>query len=194
MSLTDKQRRFVQAYLIDGNGKKAAIAAGYSPKGAEVQASRMLSQAKVQQALAEARRTLAITSGVTPEWVLAQLYEMASMDIREVVQWASEVTQVAEDPNTGVPILQVVNQVRLTDSDQLKAAAAAAISEVSQNKSGALKVKKVDRLAVLLAIARILGMFPGGTRPSAGKPAQPLADTAPDASAVEDGGWGQLLN
>jgi phage terminase small subunit len=195
MSLTEKQRLFVRAYLIDGNGKKAAIAAGYSPKGAEVQASRMLSHVKVQQALAEARKALAATAGVTPEWVMAQLLELASGDIRQAVQWASEVTEVAEDPNTGVPILQVVNQVRLTDSDKLTAAAAAGITEVSQTKGG-LKIKRVDRLAVILAIARMLGMGQAARLPA--KPAQPQAPgakpPAPAEASDDDGNWGQLLN
>lgn len=49
--LTDRQMRFVTEYLKDCNGKQAAIRAGYSVKTAEVQASRLLSLAKVQQEL-----------------------------------------------------------------------------------------------------------------------------------------------
>ena len=41
--LNPKQKRFVSEYLIDLNAKQAAIRAGYSPKTAEVQASRLLS-------------------------------------------------------------------------------------------------------------------------------------------------------
>ena len=44
--LNPKQQRFVDEYLIDLNGKQAAIRAGYSEKTAEVQASRLLSNAK----------------------------------------------------------------------------------------------------------------------------------------------------
>ena len=47
--LTSKQRAFVDAY--NGNGKETAIAVGYSPKTAESQASRLLSLAKVKQAI-----------------------------------------------------------------------------------------------------------------------------------------------
>jgi phage terminase small subunit len=196
-SLTEKQRLFVRAYLIDGNGKKAAIAAGYSPKGAEVAASRLLSQAKVQEALAAARMELAAISGVTPEWVLAQLQQMATLDIREVVRWESEAVDVAEDPNTGVPILKIDNRVVLTNSDDLSPAAAAAISEVAQTKSG-LKVKKHDRLAVLRTIAQILGMFPGqakAPKPGAKAPAaEATSSLTPDPPQDDAGGWGTLLN
>jgi phage terminase small subunit len=196
MSLTEKQRLFVRAYLIEPNGKKAAIAAGYSPKGAEVQASKMLRVPKVQQALAEARAAVIAVSGVTPEWVLEQLKLMATLDIREVVQWESEVQEVAEDPNTGVPILQLVNRVRLTDSDKLSAAAAAAIAEVAQSKSG-LKVKKHDRLAVLRTIGQMLGMFPSAARAPAKEPAQPPQGSrapVPDLQDADDNGMGKLLN
>lgn len=56
MSLTAKQAAFVQAYLVDSNGKKAAIKAGYSKAGAEVAASRLLRHPKVAEALKKARQ------------------------------------------------------------------------------------------------------------------------------------------
>ena len=46
--LTPKQARFVEEYLIDLNGKQAAVRAGYAAKAAEVQASRLLRNAKVR--------------------------------------------------------------------------------------------------------------------------------------------------
>lgn len=55
MSLTAKQTAFVAAYLIDSNGKKAAIKAGYSSAGAEVAASRLLRHPKVAAALKKAK-------------------------------------------------------------------------------------------------------------------------------------------
>jgi hypothetical protein len=46
-----KQSRFVEEYIVDLNGKRAAIRAGYSARSAEVQASRMLRDAKVKKAV-----------------------------------------------------------------------------------------------------------------------------------------------
>lgn len=54
--LTDQQMRFVTEYLKDCNGKQAAIRAGYAPRSAEVQASRLLSLDKVQNEI-KARQT-----------------------------------------------------------------------------------------------------------------------------------------
>lgn len=40
-TLTAKQQRFVAEYLVDGNGARAAIAAGYGRAGARVRAHRL---------------------------------------------------------------------------------------------------------------------------------------------------------
>jgi phage terminase small subunit len=51
VDLNPKQLIFVQEYIKSGNGKHAAIAAGYSELSAESQASRMLRNDKVKQYL-----------------------------------------------------------------------------------------------------------------------------------------------
>ena len=56
--LTPKQELFVMEYVVDLNGKQAAIRAGYSTKTAEVQASRLLSHVKVQAAVRQAQESL----------------------------------------------------------------------------------------------------------------------------------------
>ncbi|EHM00540.1 terminase small subunit [Acetobacteraceae bacterium AT-5844] len=197
MSLTEKQRRFVKAYLIEPNGKKAAIAAGYSPKGAEVQASRMLSQAKVQQALAEARKAVSIEAGITPAMVIAELAKIGFSDIRKVVKWMSDVQKMAFDPDTGEPVLEITNRIVLEDSEGLDEATAGSIAEVSMTKSGTLKVKLYDKRGALNDLAQILGMKTALRAPKA--PGVPSPDpqpspAAPDAPEGGDNGWGQLLN
>jgi len=52
--LTEKQSAFVQAYVSNGgNGTKAAISAGYARSGAKQEASRLIRNPKVQQAIAQ---------------------------------------------------------------------------------------------------------------------------------------------
>ncbi|MBR6839144.1 MAG: terminase small subunit [Oscillospiraceae bacterium] len=46
--MTVRQKRFVEEYLKTGIGKEAAINAGYSPRSAEQQASRLLAMPEVQ--------------------------------------------------------------------------------------------------------------------------------------------------
>ena len=48
--LPPRQQHFVAEYLVDQNGKAAAIRAGYSPRSAQVKASRMLDKPQVAAA------------------------------------------------------------------------------------------------------------------------------------------------
>lgn len=54
--LNDKQFRFVQSYMIDLDGQKAAIDAGYSPKSARTQAAKLLSSTKIAKAIGVLKR------------------------------------------------------------------------------------------------------------------------------------------
>ena len=55
MPLTDKQKRFVEEYLVDLNATQAAIRAGYSEKTAEQQAYQLLQKTSVSEAIAAAQ-------------------------------------------------------------------------------------------------------------------------------------------
>ncbi len=63
--LTPKQARFVEEYLVDGNGAAAARRAGYSPKRADQLALQTLRNAEVQTALDERRAQLSAQIGRT---------------------------------------------------------------------------------------------------------------------------------
>ncbi|HYH39903.1 MAG TPA: terminase small subunit [Azospirillum sp.] len=190
--MTDQKRRFVDAYLVDPNGTKAAIAAGYSPKTAAAQASRLLKDVDVAAAIERGRKLLAVRSGITPEMVLAELAKLGFSDIRQIIQWRANVQQMAEDPDTGEPVLQVNNEVVITDSAKLSPEAAAAIAEVSQSKDGTLRVKMHDKLAALVKIGQHLGMFrplPAPEQPGKKEQANTAARTAEQGTS-----WDGLLN
>jgi phage terminase small subunit len=75
--LTSKQARFVSEYLIDHNATQAAIRAGYSPRTAQEQSSRLLSNVMVSSAVAagQARQLAAIDLSATR--VLEELRRVA---------------------------------------------------------------------------------------------------------------------
>jgi phage terminase small subunit len=56
--LTDKQRRFCEEYVIDWNGTRAAIAAGYSEKTAKQQAHQLLDKPLLSEYIAEIQTDL----------------------------------------------------------------------------------------------------------------------------------------
>lgn len=68
--LTPKQEAFVREYLVDLNATQAAIRAGYSPKTAREQASRLLSNVNVMDAISAGKAARAEKLEVTAEQVL----------------------------------------------------------------------------------------------------------------------------
>jgi hypothetical protein len=84
--LTSKQRRFVQAYLQHGNGAQAAREAGYSPKAAKEQATRLLTYAHVQAALRDARHRAQAQADVTAEQITAELAKIGLAEVGDPVK------------------------------------------------------------------------------------------------------------
>jgi phage terminase small subunit len=79
---------FIAEYIKDGNGQRAAIAAGYSPKTARAQASRLLTRAQVkaevEQAKAEVIQKVKRRAGISLERVLVELARIAFFDPRSL--------------------------------------------------------------------------------------------------------------
>ena len=80
--LSPKAQQFINEYLVDGNGKQAAIRAGYAPRSAEVTASQLLRIPKVAEAIAGRREQLRKESGVTAARVVEELARIGFVDIR----------------------------------------------------------------------------------------------------------------
>ena len=143
--LTPKQSRFVEEYLLDLNGKQAAIRAGYSPKTAEVQGSRLLRNAKVQKALEAAVQARSRRTEVTADRVVAEFAKLAFADMRDY--W----------PKMG----ETVDLHRL-DQDRTAAIGEITIDEVV-DAGGTLhrrtRLKLHDKKGALDSLARHLGMF-----------------------------------
>ncbi len=74
--LNDKQKRFVDEYLIDLNATQAAIRAGYNEKNARVVAAQNLSKLNIQQYLQERRKKQIERNEVTQDKVLAELVKI----------------------------------------------------------------------------------------------------------------------
>ena len=80
--MTPKQARFVAEYLIDLNATQAAIRAGYSAKTAQVQGSRLLSNAMVAAAVATGKGRQLATADLSAVRVLEELRRLALVDLR----------------------------------------------------------------------------------------------------------------
>jgi phage terminase small subunit len=79
-TLNDKQLRFAQEYTVDLNATQAAIRAGYSTKTAYSQGQRLLKKDEIQDAIREANRKRSEATGITAEWVLTGIAEIATRE------------------------------------------------------------------------------------------------------------------
>jgi phage terminase small subunit len=80
MSLTPKQARFVEEYLVDLNATQAAIRAGYSPKTAYSQGERLLKNVEVHRAIQEAQEARSERTGITQDEVIRGLKKEAALE------------------------------------------------------------------------------------------------------------------
>lgn len=90
MALRGRQQRFVNEYLIDRNGARAYIRAGYKVKNedvAAVMASRLLRDDKVKKAIEAGEAELAERNKITQDKVLNRLWEMATADPNELMRY-----------------------------------------------------------------------------------------------------------
>ena len=74
--LNARQRRFVEEYLICGDGAEAAVAAGYRPSGAADRAEQLLRTPEVQRYRRELEQKLFDRLGVSSAWIGRRLVEI----------------------------------------------------------------------------------------------------------------------
>lgn len=166
--MTPKQRFFALEYLLDMNAKRAATAAGYSPKTAEQQGYQLLQNPEVARFVAEQQGKRAHKLEVTADRIAEEMAKIGFSDIRRAVRWqtvamsADEVSEELEQQAQGGALKRsrsaVSADVVLIDSEDLDDDTAAAISEVSQGPHG-LKVKMYNKIEALNSLARWKGMF-----------------------------------
>lgn len=151
-TLTPKQVRFVEEYLVDNNATQAAIRAGYAERTANEQGSRLLAKSNVQALVEQKRGALAKKTEVSAERVIAEYCKVAFADMANYVM-----------------IDQKSGEVRL-DFGKIPAGGTAAIAEITQEEymDGAgddarpvkrTKFKLYDKLRALDALGKHLGLF-----------------------------------
>lgn len=92
-TLSPKQMRFVEEYLVDLNATQAAIRAGYSQKTARQIGSENLAKPDIQHAIAELQADRSARLQVDADWVLQQAINLFQRCMQEV--------RPAKHPKTG---------------------------------------------------------------------------------------------
>ena len=90
--LTRKQELFCQEYIVDYNGTKAAIRAGYEERSARQMASRMLAKDNIRSRVRELQAEQVKRLAVSQDYVVQQLvsvYKKCS-EPEQVMEWDGE--------------------------------------------------------------------------------------------------------
>jgi|SRR5579862_2921522 len=80
-----REEIFAREYVIDLNGTRAAIAAGYSAKGADTAVARMLGNARVKELIAELLETRTKKLEISADEVLTELHRLAMSNFLDYV-------------------------------------------------------------------------------------------------------------
>lgn len=140
--LTDKQRRFVDEYLIDLNATQAAIRAGYSAKTADQQGSRMLANVKIKQAVAEKQAQRSKRTGVNQDRVVLELAKVAFAKMTDIVDSNGRIKEDASPDD-----LACIESIKYKESDN------------EYGGSVEREVKIASKLKALELLGKHLGMW-----------------------------------
>src|SRR3954452_24979646 len=146
MPLNDRQARFVAEYPVDLNATQAAVRSGYSARSAYSTGERMLRNAEVAAAIAEAQAARSRRTEVTADRVVLELARVAFGDPRRVMSW-------------GPGGVKLRPSAELADEE---AAIVAEVGETTTKEGGSLRVKTVDKLGALRLLGQHLGIFGEG--------------------------------
>jgi phage terminase small subunit len=141
--LTDKQRRFCEEYVVDWNGTRAAIVAGYSEKTASEASYENLRKPQIENYIKEVRSNLSKATGIT---AISQLLEYKKIAYSNMANLKSDWTTFKKWED-------------LTEDEK------ATISEITHSEitieegvtKEVVKVKTHDKIKALARIDKMLG-------------------------------------
>lgn len=152
MSLTPKQTRFVEEYLVDLNATQAALRAGYSKRTAASIGFENLQKPHIAEEVERAQKARSERTEITADRVLQELARIGFADVRNLFTWDEERTAF----------------VPSRDLTEVEAAAIASVKAKTTTFTGEdgetetrieLELKTHDKLSALDKIGKHLGMF-----------------------------------
>ena len=139
--MTQLQLSFIREYLVDLNGTRAAIRAGYSPKSASRVASHMLrTRPQIMKAVNDALAAREFRAFLSKDRLLLEYARLAFSNIHDLLDWGPD-------------------GVTLKSASKVSNADAAAISEISGGKgnaAGQQRLRLHDKKKALDALVRLL--------------------------------------
>jgi len=144
-----KQKMFVQEYLIDLNATQAYIRAGYSGKGADVSACKLLVNPKIQAEVQKAIKARSERTHITQDRVLKEYAKLAFFDPRNFFDKDDNLKRIVDlDDDSAAALAGMDIQIRFTKN-----------KDGEPVKDMVKKIKLIDKRGALDSVAKHLNMF-----------------------------------
>ena len=140
--LTDKQKKFVEEYLIDLNATQACIRAGYSPKYADREGHKLVENSRVSEAISKAMAERSRRTGINQDRIVQELARIAFVKITDVVDPDGEINTNASDDD-----LACIESYKVEDSDSVN------------GSSSKREVKLASKIKALELLGKHVGMW-----------------------------------
>lgn len=142
--LNDKQKRFVDEYLVDLNATAAAKRAGYSEKTAYSMGQRLLKKVEIQAAIQKRQAKLQSKLEITQERVLEELAAIAFAN------------------GTDFVTVTAAGLLNVKPTSQVPKEKLPAIAGIKYNQLG-VEIKLHDKVRALELLGKHLGVFDNGS-------------------------------
>lgn len=122
MTISAKEHRFCEEYLVDLNATQAAIRAGYTRHTARQQGSRLMTDADIISTIDEMKAERSEQTGINAAWLLKRLADEAEADVADLYGENGELLPVEEWPlvwRTGLITAIDVEIIRAPDGTEM---------------------------------------------------------------------------
>ena len=141
--LTEKQKRFIEEYLIDLNATQAAIRAGYSPNSARDIGSENLTKPDIRARIDEALAERSKRTGINADRVLREIARIAFVNAADVINFDSAtIAEGASTDDTAAIASVKVKTIPTADGEGVER-----------------EIRLADKLKALELCGKHLGMF-----------------------------------
>ena len=145
-----RQDQFIDEFLVDYNGKEAAIRAGFAPKSAKCRASQLLALPYIQDKLAKKQKKITKRLEVSAERVLEELARIAFSNVQDLFDENGGLKLISDmDRDTTAALSGIEVITRLGDPDE----------SGNRHPEQIHKIKLWDKNAALVSLLKKLGMF-----------------------------------
>lgn len=104
-----KYEMFCQQYSIDSNGKRSAIAAGYSKKTAEVRASQLLRILKVAERVRRLQLEISALCGVDAKRLMEEWKKIGFANMKRIMSGGNAIKDISQLPEEVTAAIESVS-------------------------------------------------------------------------------------